>query len=435
MKEEKEELSPTSPAEEQLPTKQPPMAHAVSLTPTPSGLTFSDSESEVAAVSGCDQDSTADEEGPLPGDVEDWGDPQRAPILQPSEGGRRPAPARAGMGIREVQEPFLERDDVGKYAVYQGNWGGHKKIVAVNESIRYDLVVNCKCQVVCAQEVDMQLIDKMHDPHSAPAKAGKIKIWAPLGRQEEWAKATPWHVTHGDEDPNCGTLLIAVRSTVSTHVERLWWSKKLDGRYKRKARKGQPKKTCDAYSRIMASKVHWIRPLPGNRATTNVVTCHWHHCAAKMQQGADWKEAHARFLRDLVWAIRSFQPEVLTGDFNMGLLTVAAEMRRQALNVEIVCWFAWHGIREGGAIAEEPTADGGGAQQEVEKKLDSCASFYCQPCRSVKPTITLSRFDSDDFLSTYARGQGVKLDSYLGGRKALEETLRQEQLASRMWRQ
>ena len=177
VKEEKEELSPTSPAEEQLPTKQPPMAHAVSLTPTPSGLTFSDSESEVAAVSGCDQDSTADEEGPLPGDVEDWGDPQRAPILQPSEGERRPAPARAGIGNREVLEPFLERDDVGKYAVYQGNWGGHKSMVAVNEHILYDLVVNCKCQVVCAQEVDKQFIDKMHDPHSAPTKAGKKKTW------------------------------------------------------------------------------------------------------------------------------------------------------------------------------------------------------------------------------------------------------------------
>ena len=65
----------------------------------------------------------------------------------------------------------------------------------------------------------------------------------------------------------------------------------------------------------------------------------------------------------------------------------------------------------------------------MEKKVDSCAIFYCQPCRSVKPTITLSRFDSDDFLSTYARGQGMKLDSYLGGRSALEETLRQLKLA------
>ena len=104
-------------------------------------------------------------------------------------------------------------------------------------------------------------------------------------------------------------------------------------------------------------------------------------------------------------------------------------MRKQALDVEIACWFAWHGIRESGAIAEEPAADGGGASTSVEKKVDSCAIFYCQPCRSVKPAITLSRFDSDDGLSTYARGQGCKFDSYLGGRSALEETLRQLKLA------
>ena len=170
-----------------------------------------------------------------------------------------------------------------------------------------------------------------------------------------------------------------------------------------------------------------------------MVTCHWHRKAAKRQKGGGFREAHAQFLRDLSWAIRTYKPEVLTGDFNMGLLTVAAEMRRQALNVEIACWFAWHGIREGGAIAEEPAAGGGGAQAadgggakqtEVEKKIDSCAIFYCQPCGSVKTSITLERFDSDDGLSTYAKGQGYPLRSYIGDRPALEETLRQRKLAS-----
>ena len=69
-------------------------------------------------------------------------------------------------------------------------------------------------------------------------------------------------------------------------------------------------------------------------------------------------------------------------------------------------------------------------QTEVEKNFHSCAIFYCQPCGSVKPTITLERFDSDDGLSTYAQGQGYPLRSYIGDRPALEETLRQRKLAS-----
>ena len=83
------------------------------------------------------------------------------------------------------------------------------------------------------------------------------------------------------------------------------------------------------------------------------MTCHWHHYAAKRESGGGFKAAHDRFLKDLVWAIRYYQPEVLAGDFNMGLFSIAAALRREALNVEMACWFAWQCIREGGAIAEE----------------------------------------------------------------------------------
>ena len=109
----KEELS-------ELSSPTPAWEAAVSLSPTPlsNAWASSDSDSGQSAVSGSGQDSTADEGAEAPWDVEDWSNPQREAVLQPSDGGRRPAPATAGFGNREVIHPYLLRDNVGKYAVY-----------------------------------------------------------------------------------------------------------------------------------------------------------------------------------------------------------------------------------------------------------------------------------------------------------------------------
>ena len=69
---------------------------------------------------------------------------------------------------------------------------------------------------------------------------------------------------------------------------------------------------------------------------------------------------------------------VLTGDFNMGLLTIAAAMRRQSLHINVAAWFAWLGIRASGAIAEDdeegPTAQPAPGGSD-EKMIDSCTIF------------------------------------------------------------
>ena len=128
----------------------------------------------------------------------------------------------------------------------------------------------------------------------------------------------------------------------------------------------------------MVSRIHWKDPLPGDRATTNVVTCHWHHYSAKMHKGGGFREAHYRFLKLLAWAIHQFQPEILTGDFNMGLLVIADAMRRESIHINIVSWYAWRGIRAGGGIAEdEPDPASQPPDDETELNIDSCAIFVC----------------------------------------------------------
>ena len=62
-------------------------------------------------------------------------------------------------------------------------------------------------------------------------------------------------------------------------------------------------------------------------------------------------------------------------------------------------------------------------------KVDSCAIFYCQPAKKVKPTIDLDTFDTGH-LDTYTKGQGFPLRSYIGGRPGLVATLTQQRLAS-----
>ena len=157
------------------------------------------------------------------------------------------------------------------------------------------------------------------------------------------------------------------------------------------------------------------------------MTCHWHHLAAKKEKGGFFAQAHDRFLADLVWVMKTYEPDVLAGDFNMGLFAIATALRQKALNVEMVAWFAWNGIRDSGVIAEDPVeADAGG--WDVEVKIDSCAIFYCQPCKSVKPTINLETFDSGN-LDIYTKGMGFPLRTYISGRAGLMETLAQRRLA------
>ena len=173
---EKQPMTPTSPAR---------------MTPTSpawgSGTTSqSESDSGFTVASANIQDSTASESGKPPVDDENFGDPtQHSLRLAPSEEGRKPRVTQ-GRG-REVLDPFLQRDDVGKYAVYQGNWGGRKRMEQVNNHLLYDIVVDCKCQVVCAQEVDVGFIEQMKDPRGggrkAPASAGKNARFLSAGRR------------------------------------------------------------------------------------------------------------------------------------------------------------------------------------------------------------------------------------------------------------
>ena len=63
----------------------------------------------------------------------------------------------AGSGVvcagRRVLEPYLERPDIGTFAIYVANLGGRRKKERTNDHITADVVVRNPAQVIVAQEV------------------------------------------------------------------------------------------------------------------------------------------------------------------------------------------------------------------------------------------------------------------------------------------
>ena len=54
---------------------------------------------------------------------------------------------------RQIHEPFKNRDDVGSFGVYQGNWNGRRKEAWLREHIAEDVVLQCPANILCAQDV------------------------------------------------------------------------------------------------------------------------------------------------------------------------------------------------------------------------------------------------------------------------------------------
>ena len=67
-------------------------------------------------------------------------------------------------GSRHVQAPYLERDDVGTFAIYIGNWSGHRREELTWNHIRADLIARNPAQVLLAQEVNMAFHRRAPEP-------------------------------------------------------------------------------------------------------------------------------------------------------------------------------------------------------------------------------------------------------------------------------
>ena len=173
--------------------------------------------------------------------------------------------------------PYNMRDGIGSFGVYQGNWGGWSKQALARQHFYQDIVIHNPPHILCAQEVEQNLIDVLKHP---TARSEHRPEWRPKehARRREVAR---WHVAQGDEGPQStaqdGTCIIAAQDSVAEFVHLLEWVKTRDGPWKEHVGKGADKRTITkmAQSRNLIAQVAWRAPMNG-RASTVVATVHMH---------------------------------------------------------------------------------------------------------------------------------------------------------------
>ena len=150
-------------------------------------------------------------------------------------------------GKREVVAPHEQRNDVGTYGIYVGNWGG--KLQRTNEwmgnHIARDVIACNPAGVLMASQVDHDFICSLRTPWMCPRACPEP---VPMARWEE-RETDPreWHVATTEdtreENPGAHTLIVAARGSLaksSTVVEKKIVEhrvcKKHNGKWPRRAR-------------------------------------------------------------------------------------------------------------------------------------------------------------------------------------------------------
>ena len=347
------------------------------------------------------------------------------------------APAAAGTsGPRKPWEEYLQRDDIGSFGVYQGNWSGWRKEKEVRAHIFQDIVLRCPGNVLMAQEVDLEFIDLLRDPAK---HAGGQARWVPksqaaaeAAKAQQLRDAPPWRVVHGDEGNGGwkGTCIIAARACVATEVQLVEWRKIPDGKYT-----GSPGKWENAYSRILVARIIWRRPMNGQAATV-VATVHMHRNTAK--RAKSFARANDAFWNHLRAVLSAHAPVVLTGDFNMSLFQVVPKLRQWNYPAELISWFAWvqsdhvalptvqEADEEDGAA---PAAAGSAVAAPAaplpvgQVMLESCGIFSLQPLTQLHTVLNVEDLQGSDKLGRFIKGQGYPAKSYQGEEEAARKSL------------
>ena len=206
------------------------------------------------------------------------------------EGGAAAATRAVYTGGRLVLMPYLEREDVGTYGIYVGNWSGRRKLQIVNDHLGADLIARNAAQVLIAQEVDPMFIAALRDPersreaksapHPVAGEDTPTVVGDGQGRNynERFVNLTPWHVAVGTEGTSseASTLIVAARSSVAKSSTVVEWRKLFHCMYQKKGKKHL------AYSRILCAQVEWRSPVHGYRAT-QFLNLHFHNLVAKKE--------------------------------------------------------------------------------------------------------------------------------------------------------
>ena len=212
---------------------------------------------------------------------------QKAPV---DTHGRGAAFSGVYSGGRRVQSPYSERQDVGGFGIYVGNWSGRRKMQLINDHLGADLIARNAAQILIAQEVDPKFIASLREPGSsreatsAPQKVAGQDTPAVVGyRQgrhfhERPVNLSPWHVAEASEGSGseASTLIIAARSSLAKSSTVVEWQKLFHCDYKRNG------KTHLAYSRILCAQVVWNAPMHGREAV-QILNVHFHNLVAKKE--------------------------------------------------------------------------------------------------------------------------------------------------------
>ena len=211
-----------------------------------------------------------------------------------------------------------DKEVKGHIGVYQGNWGGHKKKTHLRDHVAEDICCGNVCQVITAQEVDPSFSTMMRNANlpgggaSAVADANTRRDFYGSGRV--WTQNS-WIVATGVEDQK--TCIVAGRASIFSSVTVVEWHKSEDGKY----RKGGNQKS--AFSRVLVADLQFARPTLG-RSRLRVARIHVHCSTAKRSQGMA-KGANTFYEGWFALLIRT-QPDIIGGDFNMGLFSFPKEM-------------------------------------------------------------------------------------------------------------
>ena len=250
-----------------------------------------------------------------------------------------------------------------------------------------------------------------------------------------------WLVAQGDEGPGAsrldGTCIVAAHASMAEEVNVVEWWLTRDGPYwdrKGSRKRGNKKKVQKmALSRILVAQIVWKYPM-GGKAATVVATTHLNRLTAKGQQSG-MKAARTRYFELLVKMLKEHKPDVLTGDFNMALLLVVPCLREAGIAAELISWYAF---RATGADAapeveeddDDDARDGAAAAvaatPQTVVKLESVAIICLKPLFKIKSEMSLEKWDNPEQLPAFDKegGPGYPLRSYVGGDRALRESLR-----------
>ena len=224
----------------------------------------------------------------------------------PAPKAKAKAAPTTGAGGRVVQMPMRDRDDVGTWGMYCGNWGGHRKMAAARQHLFQDLISRNPAQVLVAQEVDPLFAQALSDPRAFLDRhweSASDELTRRLANNETWhcVRGTegdeveagggyvPSHAAEGDfhytrghgalqnyvfTPTNSKSCVIAVRSTLASGVNVLQWTKQFDGIYKKNGR------INNKYSRLLVAEVHWKQSMAGTNRVV-IANVHFHHKTAK----------------------------------------------------------------------------------------------------------------------------------------------------------